>query len=70
MLPRRSKLRRSLILMASVPTSLGEVARGLWRSPTRNRWLLPLIFFLFLLALFLLLAGGVEFIAPFIYTIF
>lgn len=69
MLKRRGKIRRGLHVMASVFPSIAHLGRGLWQS-RHGRWLLPLAVFLCLTGLLLVLAGTVEVLAPFIYTIF
>ena len=50
--------------------SIGNFVRGLWSSKNGTRWLMPLVVFLCLTGLAFVLAGSVEAIAPFIYTIF
>ena len=70
MLKRRGKIARGLLVMASTIPSIGHLAGGLWRDGKRSRWLLPLAVFLCLTGLLLVLAGTVEVLAPFIYTIF
>jgi hypothetical protein len=70
MIKRRGKIHRWLILVAQAVPSIGEFARGLWRSPSRTRWLLPLLVFLCLTGIVLTLAASVEALAPFIYSIF
>ncbi|HET7619023.1 MAG TPA: DUF5989 family protein [Vicinamibacterales bacterium] len=50
--------------------SIGDLARGLWRSDGGNRWLIPLAVFLCLFGLILVIATTVEAVAPFIYAIF
>jgi len=67
---KRGRLHRGSIVFASAAGSIGELARGLWRSDTHKRWLLPLAVFLCLTGLLLILATTVEALAPFIYSIF
>ena len=50
--------------------SIADLARGLWRSDSGKRWLVPLAVFLCLFGLVLILATTVEALAPFIYAIF
>jgi hypothetical protein len=69
MIRRRNKLQRGLAIMAVVPASLSALARGMGQKSGR-RWLMPLALFLCLTGLGLLLALGVEALAPFIYAIF
>ena len=57
-------LRRGHLLAAE------HAARGLLRSDSHKRWLVPLVVFLCLTGLLLLLATTVEALAPFIYSIF
>ncbi len=57
-------------MVVSMAPSTSDLVRGLWRSPERKRWLVPLVVFLCLTAVLLLLAATVEALAPFIYSIF
>ena len=70
MIQRRSRTRRRLIVLGSVGGSIADLARGLWRSNSSQRWLLPLAVFLCLFGFILILATTVEALAPFIYAIF
>lgn len=70
MIPRRGKLHRGLIVLGSAPPAVADLVRGLWRNPSRNRWLVPLVVFLCLTGLLLVVATSVEALAPFIYSIF
>ncbi len=70
MIRKRSGIRRRLIIVASTAGSIGDLARGLWRSEFGNRWLLPLAVFLCIFGSVLILAATVEALAPFIYAIF
>ncbi len=63
-------IRRRLIMLGSAAGSIADLARGLWRSDSGNRWLIPLAVFLCLFGLVLVLATTVEALAPFIYAIF
>lgn len=67
---RRGGFRRRLILMESAAGSIGDLVRGLWRSDSGKRWLVPLAVFLCIFGLVLTLATAVEALAPFIYAIF
>jgi hypothetical protein len=69
-LKQRSGIHRRLILMASAGGSIADLARGLWRSESGNRWLVPLAVFLCIFGLILILATTVEALAPFLYAIF
>ena len=46
------------------------MSRGLWRSESGKRWLVPLAVFFCLFGVVLILATTVEALAPFIYAIF
>ena len=70
MIQRRSRTRRRLIVLGSVGGSIADLTRGLWRSNSGKRWLLPLAVFLCLFGFILILATTVEALAPFIYAIF
>ena len=70
MLKKRGRMHRGAIVFGSAAGSIGQLARGLWRSGSEKRWLLPLAIFLCLTGLLLILATTVEALAPFIYSIF
>ena len=70
MLKKRGGMRRRLIVLGSVTGSIADLARGMWRSDSHKRWLLPLAVFLCLFGFVLILAATVEALAPFIYAIF
>jgi hypothetical protein len=70
MIPRRNKIHRGLIVMASAGGSIAEMAQGMWKSGGAKRWMLPLAVFLCVIGLVLILAVSVEALAPFIYAIF
>jgi hypothetical protein len=70
MIPRHGRLRRSLHVFGSAFGSTGELARGLWRGGSEKRLIMPLAVFLCVTGLLLILAAGVEALAPFIYSIF
>jgi uncharacterized protein DUF5989 len=67
---KRSGLRRRLVMLGSAAGSISDLGRGLWRSESGKRWLVPLAVFLCLFGLVLILATTVEALAPFIYAIF
>jgi Family of unknown function (DUF5989) len=69
-LKQRSGLHRRLIMIASAGGSIADLARGLWRDGSGQRWLVPLAVFLCIFGLILILATTVEALAPFIYAIF
>ena len=70
MIRRPGPIHRRWIVLGSAAGSIGDLARGLWRSDSGKRWLLPLAVFLCLFGLVLVLATTVEALAPFIYAIF
>ena len=70
MLKKRGKIQRGVIVFGSTFGSMAELARGLWRSDSPRRWLVPLAIFLCLTGLLLIVATTVEALAPFIYAIF
>jgi Family of unknown function (DUF5989) len=59
-----------MIMLGSTSGSIVDLARGLWRSDSGKRWLLPLAVFLCLFGIVLILATTVEALAPFVYAIF
>ena len=63
-------VRRRLIVLGSAAGSIADLIRGLWRSDSGKRWLVPLAVFLCVFGLVLTLATAVEALAPFIYAIF
>ena len=69
-LRKRGGIRRRLIMLGTTGGSIADLARGVWRSESGNRWLLPLAVFLCVLGIALILATTVEALAPFIYAIF
>jgi len=69
-LRKRSGFQRRLIMLGSAGGSIADLARGLWRSDSGSRWLVPLAVFLCVFGLILILATTVEALAPFIYAIF
>jgi hypothetical protein len=69
MIKKRGRIKRGLIVLGSAGGSIVQLARGLWRSDSKKRWLVPLAVFLCLTGLVLILATTVEALAPFIYSI-
>jgi Family of unknown function (DUF5989) len=67
---KRSGIKRRLIVLASAGGGIADLTRGLWRTESGKRWLLPLAVFLCVFGLVLILATTVEALAPFIYAIF
>lgn len=70
MIRKRGRLHRQLIVFSSMAGSTAELVGGLWRSGSGKRWLAPLAIFLCVTGAVLVMAVGVEALAPFIYTIF
>ncbi|HXI43002.1 MAG TPA: DUF5989 family protein [Bryobacteraceae bacterium] len=70
MIKKRGRTRRRLIVLGSVGGSIVDLGRGLWRSESGKRWLLPLAIFLCLFGLVLIVGTTVEALAPFVYSIF
>ena len=70
MIKRRGRIARGAIVIGSAGGSIAELARGLWRSESHKRWLIPLAVFLCVTGLLLALATTVEALAPFMYSIF
>jgi Family of unknown function (DUF5989) len=67
---RPSGMRRRMTMVATAGGSIADLARGLWRSGSGKRWLVPLAIFLCVFGLVLILAATIEAVAPFIYAIF
>jgi uncharacterized membrane protein YcjF (UPF0283 family) len=67
---KQGKFRQGVVIVASMAPSIVDLVRGLWRSPDRKRWLVPVVVFLCVTAVLLILATTVEGLAPFIYSIF
>ena len=70
MIRKRGRMHRGAIVFGSAAGSISELARGLWRSESHKRWLIPLAVFLCVTGLLLIVATTVEALAPFIYSIF
>ncbi|HYZ89666.1 MAG TPA: DUF5989 family protein [Myxococcales bacterium] len=70
MIKRRSRIARTLIVVGSAAPSIVDGARGLWRSESGRKWLVPLVVFLCVTGIVLIAAASVEALAPFIYAIF
>ena len=67
---KRGRMQRQLIVFSSMGAGISDLARGLWTGGGGKRWLAPLAVFLCLTGAILVLAVGVEALAPFIYAIF
>jgi len=70
MIKKKGRLRRQLVVMGSAFGSTGDLARGLWKGGSDRKLMVPLAIFLCATGLLLVLAAGVEALAPFIYSIF
>lgn len=70
MIKRKGRFRRQMTVMGSMFGSTGDLARGLWKGGSEKKLMMPLAVFLCATALLLVLAAGVEALAPFIYSIF
>ena len=70
MIRKPGAVRRRWIMLGSAAGAIRDLARGLWRSDSGKRWLVPLAVFLCIFGLVLILATTVEALAPFIYAIF
>ncbi len=70
MIKRRSRLARTFIVVRSAGPTIVDGARGLWRNEAGRKWLVPLVVFLCATGLLLVVAAGVEALAPFVYAIF
>jgi hypothetical protein len=57
-------------MLTTAGGSIADLARGLSRSDSGKRWLVPLAVFMCIFGLILILATTVEALAPFIYAIF
>ena len=70
MIRRRGKLARMLAVLRSAGPTILDGARGLWKSDSGRKWMVPLLVFLCLTGLLLIVAAGVEALAPFVYAMF
>ncbi len=70
MIKRRGKIPRLLLVLASAGPTVADGVRGLWRSEAGRKWMVPLLVFLCVTGLLLIVAAGVEALAPFVYAIF
>ena len=67
---KHGRMRRQFIVLGSMGGGISDLARGLWSGGGGKRWLAPLAVFLCLTGGILVLAAGVEALAPFVYAIF
>jgi hypothetical protein len=70
MIKRRGKIARLLLVLASAGPTIADGVRGLWRSESGRKWMVPLLVFLCVTGLVLVVAAGIEALAPFVYAIF
>jgi hypothetical protein len=70
MIRRRGRVARGLVMLATAVPTIADGARGVWRSESGRKWLMPLLVFLCLTGLVLILSASVEALAPFLYAIF
>jgi hypothetical protein len=70
MIRRRNRIARTLLMLGSAAPTIADGARGLWRSESGRKWMVPLLVFLCVTGLLLVVAAGVEALAPFVYAIF
>jgi hypothetical protein len=70
MIKRRGRVMRMLLTLGSALPTIADGVRGLWRSESGRKWMVPLLVFLCLTGLVLVVAAGVEALAPFVYAIF
>ncbi|HUJ28330.1 MAG TPA: DUF5989 family protein [Myxococcales bacterium] len=70
MIRRRGKIARTLVMLGAAGPTIADGARGLWRSESGRKWMVPLLVFLCVTGLLLVVAAGVEALAPFVYAIF
>jgi hypothetical protein len=66
---KRGRTRRGLIVFTSAFGAIAELAQGLWHRDSGKRWLTPLAIFLAVTGLLLIVAGAVQALGPFIYSI-
>ena len=70
MIRRRGRIARTFMLLGSSGSTIADGARGLWRSDSGRKWMVPLLVFLSVTGLLLIVAASVEALAPFVYAIF
>ena len=70
MIRRRGKITRMFWVLRSAGPTIADGARGVWRSESGRKWMVPLLVFLCVTGLLLVVAAGVEVLAPFVYAIF
>jgi uncharacterized membrane protein len=70
MIRRRGKVARALVMLATALPTIADGARGVWRSESGRKWLVPLLVFLCVTGLVLIVSAAVEAVAPFLYAFF
>jgi hypothetical protein len=70
MIKKKSRMRRQLNIFGSAFGSTANLVSGLGSKGSGKRWMVPLVIFLCATGSVLILAAGVEALAPFIYSIF
>jgi hypothetical protein len=70
MIRRRGKIARMLFLLGSTGPTIADGARGLWGSESGRKWMVPLLVFICVTGVLLIVAAGIEVLAPFVYAIF
>jgi hypothetical protein len=70
MIRRRGKLARTFLLVGSAGPTIVDGVRGLWRSESGRKWMVPLLVFVCVTGVLLIVAASVEALAPFVYAIF
>jgi uncharacterized membrane protein len=70
MIRRRGRVARTLVMLASAGPTIADGARGVWRSESGRKWLVPLLVFLCVTGLVLIVSAAVEAVAPFLYAFF
>jgi hypothetical protein len=61
---------RALVMLRSAGPTIADGVRGLWRSESGRKWMVPLLVFLCVTGFVLVIAAAVEALAPFVYAIF
>jgi hypothetical protein len=67
---RRGRIARLLLVLGSASSTIGDGVRGLWRSESGRKWMVPLLVFLCVTGLLLVVAASIEALGPFVYAIF
>jgi hypothetical protein len=70
MIHRRGRFARTMLLLGSSGSTIADGVRGLWRSESGRKWMVPLLVFICVTGLLLTVAGSIKALAPFVYAIF